>query len=240
MASELAKLGVREADGLAADLVAVLDALIAAGQATATDVDRNEALALGALLGLRLASAGVAVAAVLEVVSLLERARREIVAGPSVSSLLAVVLEGYVGGVREATVAAIEARIVREVEMVALAPGLVLVPLPHLEDTDRMGSAVDALGRKLLSRDVKACALWVQGPIAHREEASLAGIAGFVENARMVGAKVAIAAPEEALRKRVAERLDGSVPVEAELGAALEALGYTVKEGSVLRRWLGR
>ena len=240
MAEALRSAGARDASSLAAEAGAVLDAVVAAAHAGATEVDRNEALALGALLGRRLAGAGASATVVLVLVEGIERERRAAV-GPerALPQLLAVVIEGYSAGVRETTMADLEAKIAEQVEMIALAPGLVLVPLPFLEDVDRMASAIDALGRKLLARDVKACALWVQGPTVHREEASLAGIAAFVENARMVGAKVAIAAPEPPWQKRIAERLDGTVPVSSELGGALEALGYGVqKSGSVLRRWL--
>jgi hypothetical protein len=239
MAEALRSAGARDAGSLAAEAGAVLDAVVAAAQDGATEVDRNEALALGALLGRRLASAGASATVVLLLVEGIERERRAAV-GPerALPQLLAVVIEGYAAGVRETTMADLEAKIAEQVEMIALGPGLVLVPLPFLEDVDRMASAIDALGRKLLARDVKACALWVQGPTVHREEASLAGIAAFVENARMVGAKVAIAAPDQPWQKRIAERLDGTVPVSSELGGALEALGYAVQKSSVLRRWL--
>lgn len=228
--------GIREAEDLAREAVTVLDGAVAAQQPHAGEVDLCEAHALGALLGRRLALVGVSPSSALLVID----AIAEHGAVGDVPALRSVVIEGYASGLRDASVAELEGRIASQVEMLALAPGLVLVPVPYLEDVDRMSLAMDAVGRTLLSRDVKGCVIWAQAVSPQREEAMATGIAALVEHARMVGARVNVVVPDGGLRERISSRLSGPVSLMATLLEALDEQGYALREGGILRRWLSR
>lgn len=242
-AAALRSRAVRAADDLAVDAAVVLDGLAAAAAPGATEVDRNEALALATLLGRRLALADVPSEALLAVLDELERARPvSEPCGPEWGrgSLRVALVDGFARGVREATEAEVEGRVARVSEALHLGGGLVLVQLPALADETRMSSAMDAVGRVILKADAKGCVLWTRPREPSTEALAIDASLQLVEHARMCGAKVAIAAPDPSFREALARRLDAGVPVVPDLGQAVEAVGFAVKENGVLRRWLQR
>lgn len=242
LAAELSAAGVRDAEGAALEAVAVLDALVAADRDRESRVDRSEAMALGALLGRRLAGSSVSVTATLATIEALGRARRAAGGGSeAMDAVRAVVLEGYTASVHELALASLEERNAARAQLVPIAPDVVLCPMPMLEDPDRMSAAVDALGRALLSRDPQACIVVVTGGLSQREAALGEGLATLVEHTRMIGAAVVVVVTDGIAREALRPRIDAAVPFADDVGAALGILGRDVqKRRSGLARWLPR